>query len=88
MAYRVERSSADEQSTYAFSKIGKLQRAGESFGIVAGKAVAKSREFAELVRERAERVKEEKPLRLLAVLAGVAAVAGFATRVWRSSGNA
>lgn len=88
MAYMVDSSSADEQSTYAFSKTGKLQRAGEFLGIAAGKAVARSREFAELVRQRAERVKEEKPLRLLAVLAGVAAVAGFATRIWRSSGNA
>lgn len=78
----------DEQSTSASPRTAKLQGAGESLGIAVGKMVAKSREFTARVREGAEQVKEEKPLQLLAVLAGVAAVAGFATRIWRSRGNA
>ena len=84
----METLNADEQGTCFSANTGKLQRAGESLGIAVGNTVAKSREFAARVRERAEQVKEEKPLQILAVLAGVAVVAGFATRIWRSSGNA
>jgi hypothetical protein len=80
--------NADEQWTSASPTTGKLQHAGESIGIAAGRTVAKSREFAALLRQRAQQVTTENPLQFLAVLAGVAAVAGFATRLWRSSGDA
>ena len=88
MADLMETLNEDVQGTCSSPNTGKLQRAGESLGIAVGNTVAKSREFAARVRERAAQVKEEKPIQLLAVLAGVAAVAGFATRIWRSSGNA
>ena len=87
MAYKMK-LNADEQWTSASPTPEKLQRAGESIGIAAGKTVAKSREFAALVRQRAQQVAMENPLQFLAVLGGVAAIAGFATRIWRSSGNA
>ena len=88
MAYMTERLSGGDHGTSASPTTEKLQRAGESIGIAGGKTVAKSREFAALVRQRAQQVTMENPLRFLAVLAGVAAIAGFATRIWRSSGNA
>jgi hypothetical protein len=88
MAHMIERLSDEEEQPSGPCRTGKLQRAGESLGMVTGKTVAKSREFATRVRERAERVREEKPLQFLAVLASVAVVAGFATRLWRASENA
>lgn len=88
MASIADQLSEVEQGTKDSRTRGKLQRAGESVGIAAGKTVAKSREFADLARQRAQQVTSENPLRFLAVLAGVALVAGFATRLWRSSGNA
>jgi hypothetical protein len=87
MAYTMK-LDPDEQWASASPTTEKLQRAGESIGIAAGKTVARSREFAALVRQRAQQITTENPLQFLAVLAGVAAVAGFATRLWRSSGNA
>lgn len=67
---------------------GKLRRAGESLGAAAGKTVARSRGLATLVRDRAETIKEEKPLQILAVVGGIAVIVGFATRLWRASSNA
>jgi hypothetical protein len=95
MAHMIERLNTDEELTIAPAKNGKIQRAGESLGIAAGRAVSKSREFVTLmrdrayrVRQRAEQVKDEKPLQILAVFAGLSVVAGFATRMWRASKNA
>ena len=82
MAHLTERLSLEKQAPGAFARTGRLQRAGASLGVAAGKTVAKVHEAAELVAKRAEKVKEERPLRLLAVLAGLAAVAGFTTRLW------
>jgi hypothetical protein len=87
MSYAIERLSDEEQVPGAQCHSGNLQRAGESLGRATGKTVAKSRDFAKLVRERAERVKEEKPLQFLAVLTSVAVVAGLAIRLWRASNN-
>mgnify|MGYP001209480469 CR=1 FL=1 len=67
---------------------GKLRRAGESIGNAAGKTIARSRGLATLVRDRAETIKEEKPLQILAVVGVVAAIVGFAIRLWRASNNA
>jgi len=95
MAHMMERLDTHEELTFTPRNNGKLQQAGESLGTAAGRAVTKSREFVTLVGERAdrlkhraERVKEEKPLQILAVLAGVSAIAGFATRLWRANRNA
>ena len=88
MAHRVERVTVEDQETAPLERTGRLQRAGASLGVAAGKTVAKVHEAATLVAERAEKVKEEKPLQLLAVLGGLAAVAGFAIRLWRVSRNA
>ena len=88
MAYVTEQLSANKLYTKESVTTGKLQRAGESIGVAAGKTVAKSRELAELARQRSQQVTSENPLQFLALLVGVAAVAGFATRLWRSSGNA
>lgn len=41
--------------------------------------------FSAHLRNRAWRLKDEQPLRVLAILAAVAATAGAATRVWRSN---
>lgn len=78
----VERVILEDQETAALARTGRLQRTGASLGVAAGKTVAKVHEAAALVAERAEKVKEERPLRLLAVLAGLAAVAGFTARLW------
>jgi hypothetical protein len=83
----VERVTREDAAT-ALQRTGRLQRVGTSLGVAAGKTVAKVHEAATVVAERAEKVKEEKPLQLLAVLAGLAAVAGFAIRLWKVSRNA
>jgi hypothetical protein len=89
MAHMIERlDTGEEQLTRPRQGLGKLQRAGESLGAAVGKTVAKFREFATLARANAEIVKEQRPLQFLAIFAGVAAVAGFGTRVWRSRRNA
>ncbi|GEM_PF-4041162 len=89
MADIAEQLSADESRTKdSLSSTRKLRGVGETLGLAAGKTVARLRENAALARQRAQQVTSENPLRFLAVLAGVAAVAGFATRLWRSSGNA
>lgn len=88
MAHMVERVRLEDQAIDALDRRGRLQRAGASLGVTAGKIVAKVREAAALVAERAEKVKEERPLQLLAVLAGFAAIAGFTIRLWRASRSA
>lgn len=91
MAYMAEGLNSGDNSfsgTTPEESSGTLQRAGESLGTAAGKVVAKSRELATLMRDRAETIKEEKPLQILAVVGGIAVVVGFATRLWRASGNA
>ncbi len=42
------------------------------------------RQFALRARLRAERVKEDRPLPVLGIIAGIAFTAGVAIRVWRS----
>jgi hypothetical protein len=42
------------------------------------------RDLATRVRDRAEKVKNEQPLQVLAVVAGIAVAAGVVSRVWRS----
>lgn len=88
MAQMVERLDTSEELTSAPAAKGKLQGAGESLGLAIGKSVAKAREFGQNLRDRAEFVKQEKPLQLLGIFAGIAMAAGFATRVWRSARNA
>jgi hypothetical protein len=95
MAHAMERLNTDDQLMIESTINRKLERAAESLGTAAGTAVAKSREFvsllgerADILRHRAERVGEEKPLQILAVLAGIFACAGVATRLWRANRNA
>lgn len=95
MAHMIERLNTDEELTIPPANNGKIQHAAESLGTTAGRAVSKSGEFVTLVRDRAygvrqraEQVKDEKPLQILAVLAGLSVAAGFATRMWRASKNA
>ena len=88
MAQMVERLNTSEDFITAPAATGKLQDAGESLGLALGKSVAKTRELGQQLRHRAEFVKQEKPLQLLGILAGIAMAAGFATRVWRSIRNA
>jgi len=42
------------------------------------------RDVVSRVRDRAEKVKNEQPLQILAVVGGIAVVAGVVSRVWRS----
>ena len=84
----VDRVTLEDPAIATLARTGGLQRAGTSLGVAAGKAVAKVHGAATLVAERAKMVKEEKPLQLIAVFAGLAAVAGFTTRLWRASRNA
>ncbi len=88
MAQMVERLNTSEDFITAPVATGKLQDAGESLGLAIGKSVAKTRELGQQLRHRAEFVKQEKPLQLLGILAGIAMAAGVATRVWRSTRNA
>jgi hypothetical protein len=48
-------------------------------------AFQKCGKFSARVRNRAWRLTNEQPLRILAILAAIAATAGAATRVWRSN---
>ena len=48
-------------------------------------ASRKTRQISDDVRARTVRLKNEQPLQFLAGLAGIALLAGVATRVWRSS---
>lgn len=48
-------------------------------------AFQKCGELSARVRNRALQLKNEQPLRLLAIFAAIAATAGAATRVWRSN---
>jgi hypothetical protein len=88
MAQMVERLNTSEEFSTAPAANRKLQDAGESLGLVIGKSVASVRDFGQQMRDRAASFKQEKPLQLLGILAGIAMAAGFATRVWRSSRNA
>jgi hypothetical protein len=51
-------------------------------------ASSASRDLTERVRYRAEIIKKEHPLQLLAVIAGSAIVGGVAARIWRSRRHA
>ena len=88
MAQMVERLNTSEDFITAPAATGKLQDAGESLGLALGKSVAKTRELGQRLRDCTEFVKQEKPLQLLGILAGIAMAAGVATRVWRSTRNA
>ena len=90
MAQMVERLNtlALEEFTPAPAERRTLQGIGESVGLAIGKSVAKTRQLGQQMRDRAEYVRQEKPLQLLGVLAGFAMAAGVATRVWRSTRNA
>jgi hypothetical protein len=85
MADMIEGVTIRERLNTTPTRNGRLERAGRSLGAAAGKTVAKVDAAATRIAERARKVKEEKPLQLLAVLAGFAAVAGFTTRLWRAS---
>lgn len=92
MAQMVERLHTleleEEEFTPAPAANGRLQDAAESMGLTMGKSVAQIRDFGQHLRGHAEFIKQEKPLQLLGILAGIALAAGFATRVWRSTRNA
>ena len=88
MAQMVERLNMSEEFATAPAAHAKLQDAAESVGMAMGKSVAQIRDFGQQLRDLAQSFKQEKPLQLLGILAGVAMAAGFATRVWRSSRNA
>lgn len=47
-------------------------------------AGSRTEEFGSDTRLRAERLKEDRPLELLGIIAGIAFAAGVAARVWRS----
>ncbi|HET7893077.1 MAG TPA: hypothetical protein VFL34_16235 [Candidatus Sulfotelmatobacter sp.] len=87
MAQMVERLNTSEEFTIPVEK-AKLRRAGEAVGLAIGKSVAKTRQLGRQLRDRAEFVKQEKPLQLLGVVTGLAMAAGIATRVWRSNRDA
>jgi hypothetical protein len=58
---------------------------GKSVGDSLTIAFQKCGKFSARVRNRAWQVTNEQPLRILAILAAIAATAGAATRVWRSN---
>ena len=67
------------------------QSVGHSFRVVRNRAAGaysdlfyKSRYLARHLGGRAQQLKEERPLQLLAVIAGTAFIAGVFVRVWRS----
>ena len=84
MAQMAERLNTSDEFTSAPAEKGKLQDVGESLGLAIGKSVASVHDFGQQLRERAQSFKQEKPLQLLGIFAGIAVAAGFATRVWRS----
>ncbi|HEX4784139.1 MAG TPA: hypothetical protein VH350_07330 [Candidatus Sulfotelmatobacter sp.] len=88
MAQMVERLNTTEEFSAAAAANRKLQDAAESLGLAIGTSVTGTRELGRQLRARAESFKQEKPLQLLGIFAGIAMAAGFATRVWRSSHNA
>ncbi len=49
------------------------------------RAFRKCGELSARIRNRAVQLKNEQPLQLLAIVAALAAMAGAATRVWRSN---
>lgn len=61
---------------------GSVARQGEA---LADKAQRATREFSDELRDRVETVKDEEPVKILAVLTGLAVAAGVAARVWRSN---
>lgn len=61
------------------------KRVGSACGAFVNSTTEATRDWAEKVRDRVEMVKNEEPVKVLAVLAGVAVAAGVATRVWRSN---
>jgi hypothetical protein len=75
--------TGSEQLATALGTMEKLQNAGECLGVAADETQA----FANHVLDRAAEIKREKPLPFLAVIAGLALVAGIATRVWRASAH-
>jgi hypothetical protein len=60
------------------------RRASEAYSDVS----SVSRNLTTRVRHRANQVKEEHPLQILAVIAGSAVVLGVAARIWRSRRHA
>jgi hypothetical protein len=70
-----------EQLASASCWMGAVQNAGERLGIVAGK----TRAFATRLLDRADEAKHNNPIQFLAILAGIAIVAGFSIRLWRSN---
>jgi ElaB/YqjD/DUF883 family membrane-anchored ribosome-binding protein len=73
-----------ERLAAALRAMGQLQNASKRLGVAAGQTQA----FARHVFDRAGEVQREKPLHFLAMVAGLALVAGIATRVWRGRADA
>jgi hypothetical protein len=73
-----------EQLATALRIIEQLRNTGERLGF----ATAKAQAFTHQLLDRAGEVKREKPLYFLAAIAGLALVAGMATRIWRANTNA
>jgi hypothetical protein len=85
MADIMERLRTDtQQLATPVRSIGWWQNAGERLGAACGKTQA----FASRMLDGAGRIKRDKPIQFLTVLAGAALAAGFAVRLWRSSTNA
>lgn len=78
---KVSASWLTEMATEIGAACGRARQYG---GEVSTDVRDRARQFAVQVRDRSERVKDEEPLRLLAALAGIAAVAGLTLRVWRA----
>jgi hypothetical protein len=49
-----------------------------------GRVSYRGRVFASRVGERAQRIKQQRPLQVLGVIAATAFAAGFVVRIWRS----
>ena len=85
MSVMLERVSTGVEGLPSTTRVqGRMQCAGESVGLAIGNSVARIHGFGQHLRVRAETVKQQRPLQVLAAFAGVAVVAGFAARVWRS----
>lgn len=48
------------------------------------RVASRAREFSSPARVRVEKLKEDRPLQLLGIIAGIAFAAGVAARVWRT----
>jgi hypothetical protein len=71
--------------TYAATEVGAVCGRAKDYTTEAlSGAREQARDLATRMRDRAEKVKNEQPLQVLAVAAGIAVAAGVVSRVWRS----